>query len=83
MGSRATSVAGELTDGSDDVGIGAAAANVAGHALADLVIGQLGVSDMAAFEADERELAPPRFFGECGGGADLTGCAVSALEAVV
>ena len=70
-------------NGGDDVGVGAAAADVAGHALADLVVGDLGVLRVAGFEADEREVAAVGFLFECGGGADLAGSAVAALEAVV
>ena len=83
-GIHAAASASELTDGSDDVGVGAAAADVAGHALADLVVGELGMLSVAGLEAETCERSPRlRSSRERGGGADLAGGAVAALEAVV
>ncbi len=70
-------------DGGDDVGIGSAAADVAAHAFANLVVGEFGMSDAAGFEGDGAEGVVFVLFEERDGGADLAGGAVAALEAVV
>ena len=53
-------------NGGDDVGVGAAAADVAGHALADLVVGELGVGGVAGFEGDDAESVAALCFFERG-----------------
>ena len=70
-------------DGGDDVGVGSAAADVAAHALADLVVGEFGVGGVAGLEGDGAEGVVLVLFEEGDGGADLAGGAVAALEAVV
>ena len=70
-------------DGGDDVGVGSAATDVAGHALADFVVGELRVIGVAGAEADDGELTLFALVNGGDGGADLAWGAVTALESVM
>jgi hypothetical protein len=71
------------TYGGDNVGVGSAAADISGHALADLVVRELGVGSVAGLKADDGELALTEFLEQGGCGTDLTGSAKATLEGVV
>ena len=58
---RSTPLAGERLRGAncgDDVGVGAAAADVAAHALANLVVSQLGIGGVPDLEETVTEAWP-------------------------
>src|SRR6185437_16607207 len=77
----ATDLAHRLADCGDDVHIRAAAAEIAAHALTDLLIAQRG-GHTGTFRYETR-MARPEFFQHAHGGADLTGSAVAALQRVM
>src|SRR4051794_39315818 len=72
----------DLLDRRDDPRVGSAAADVAAHPFADLVVGEAGRRHGHVFR-DVAHVAAARLFEQADGGADLPRRAVAALEAVI
>src|SRR5215469_2167387 len=70
-------------DGCDDVGVRSAAADVAAHAFANLVVGELGVRGLSGFKGDGAESVVFVLFEQGDSRTYLPGGAVAALETVV
>ena len=72
-----------LLDRRNDSRIRAATADISAHALTNFVGGQISGADFSQIGGDVTGVAPPGFLQKRDGGANLSRCAVAALESVM